>query len=256
MRNIALRLGVRPPIVPDEIDVYLLNDEPSEPATRQLLDALSKTSVDSRLKLLEDALRRKPDALVIIDPVDILFAIKKNENTQVLALFRKLKQLLTCYPRAAIILTFNLRKQDRRTPRPNLLSAPRDWLEEIAGSIDLCNRSDVRIGMDFHDEAEGVRVINGVRRNEEMRALLVRPVALNDDPETLAGFELVPVDSIALCDVLTPRQLEHWRTLPREWRFDEVADKVVPRASLFRIIRRVGSLALEEKEGVYRKLVD
>ena len=256
VRNIAHRLGVRFPHVPDEIDVYLLNDELSEPATSQLLKTLESKSIDPRLKLLEDALARKPDALVIIDPVDLLFPIKKNENTQVLGLFKKLKQLLTRYPQSAIILTFNLRKQDRRSPRPSLLSAPRDWLEEIAGSLDLCNRSDVRIGMDFHDDADGVRVINGVRRNEEMRPLLVRPIALNCDAQTLAGFELVPTNEVGLRTLLTPRQLTHWRALPPQWRFDEVADKVVPRATLFRIIQRVGSLALEEKEGVYRKLVD
>jgi hypothetical protein len=256
VRNIALRLAVRPPKVPDEADVYLLNDAPSEPGTRLLLDALESKTRDGRFKLLEDALQSKPNALVIIDPGDILFPIKKNENTQILVLFRKLKQLLAGYPQAAIILTFNLRKQDRRTRRPNLLLAPRDWLEEIAGSLDLCNRSDVRIGMDFHDEAEGVRVINGVRRNEEMAPLLVRPVPLNDDPDTLAGFELAPVDAVGLSAILTSRQQEYWRELPGKWRFDEVADKIVPRATLFRMIRRLTSLALEEKDGVYRKLVD
>jgi AAA domain-containing protein len=254
--NITHRLGVRFPCVPDEIDVYLQNDDLTEPATSQLLRALESKSIDLRLKLLEDALAPKPDALVIIDPVDLLFPIKKNDNTQVLALFKKFKQLLTRYPQAVIILTFNLRKQDRRSPRPDLLLTPRDWLEEIAGSLDLCNRSDVRIGMDFHDDADGVRVINGVRRNEEMHPLLVRPIALNDDAQTLAGFELVPPNEVGLCTLLTPGQLTYWRALPRHWRFDEVADKVVPRATLFRIIQRVGPLALEEKEGVYRKLVD
>jgi len=253
VRNIAHRLGVCCPKVPDEMEVYLLNDDPCEPPTRRLLDALSSKGFELRLKLLEDAMGRKSDALVVIDPVDVLFPIKKNDGRQVLALFRKLKQLLTQYSRAAIVLTFNLRKQDRRARRANLLSAPRDWLEEIAGSLDLCNRSDVRIGMDFEDEAEGVRVINGIRRNEEMRPLLVQPVTLNNNQESLAGFELVTVDGAGLRSVLTSRQLAYWRKLPCVWRFDEVADRLVPRASLSRIIHRVGSLGLDEKDGEYRE---
>jgi hypothetical protein len=65
----------------------------------------------------------------------------------------------------------------------------------------------------------------------------------------------VTVDGASLRSVLTSRQLAYWRKLPCVWRFDEVADTLVPRASLSRIIHRVGSLGLEEKDGEYRKLV-
>ena len=48
--------------------------------------------------------------------------------------------------------TFNLRKFGDKDRRPNLLTNPRDWLEEVCGTLDILNRSDMRLGMDTHDD--------------------------------------------------------------------------------------------------------
>jgi hypothetical protein len=82
-----------------------------------------------------------------------------------------------------------MRKKDRRSQSsPSLLSDPRDWLEDVCGTLDIMNRSDVRLGMDSYDDE--VRVINGVRRSEDMHPLLIRTVG--HPPDGLAGFETLP----------------------------------------------------------------
>ncbi len=59
-----------------------------------------------------------------------------------------------------MLITFNLRKWTKKdSKRPDLLAEPREWMEEVCGTLDILNRSDVRLGMDVHDEE--VRVING-----------------------------------------------------------------------------------------------
>lgn len=248
--NIAKHQGVRVPLVPDELDPYLELGSRDERGTARLLEVLKSKRIENRFGLIREALDAKPNALVFIDPVEMLFRIDTREKPQILWLYSELRILLSEYPTAAIVLTFNLRKWDKRTVKANLLSGPRDWLQEVCGSNDILNRCDVRLGMDFFDEE--IRVINGIRRGEDMHPLLVRPVG--DEPSNLAGFELVPPDKLNLRSTLTTKQLEHWRNLPREFRFDEGA-QVVPKASLSRLLARARSLGVvDERDGLYRKL--
>ena len=93
-----------------------------------------------------------------------------------------------------MMMTFNLRKRDRKNAKANLLSDPRGWLEEVCGSLDLLNRSDVRLGIDCQED--DVRVINGIVRGREMHPLLIRPVTGSNDE--LAGFEQVTPDDLDL----------------------------------------------------------
>ncbi len=138
--------------------------------------------------------------------------------------------------------------------RPKLVTDPREWLEEVCGTLDILNRSDVRLGMDFHDSDEIVRVVNGVRRGEDMHPLLIRPVTYND---ALAGFELCPPNDLGLKDVFTPKQLEYWDKLPAKFRFEEVADKTIPRASLKRLLDRAKSVGIVEQDnGAWQKRGD
>ena len=247
IQAIADRYGVPVPQVPEELEVYLEHDSADEPATAKLLHALQSAMA---FELLEDALQRKPNALVIIDPAELLFRIDTREKKDVLRLYSKLRLLLAKFPRAAIWLTFNMRKRDRRTGMPSLLTAPRDWLEEVCGTLDISNRSDVRLGMDF--QGEEWRVINGFRRGEEMDPMLIRSVG---DPDSgLAGFELMPPDEVTLRLALRGKQLTHWERLPDEFRFDEIADKLVPRVSLSRLLKRAKSLGVVKEAGaVWRK---
>jgi len=53
---------------------------------------------------------------------------------------------------------------------------------------------------------------------------------------------------------LTTTQLAYWEKLPQEFRFEEIADRVVPRATLYRLLKKAQSLTIvEERNGVWRK---
>ncbi len=254
VRNIAARLGAELPRLPEELDVYLEHGGADEPGTRKLLAALGQPTVKARLDILEAALAAKPDALVIIDPLELLFRIDTGKKQHVLALYEKLRLLLARYPRAAFLITFNLRKHDKKTGKADLMSGdPRNWLEEVCGTLDILNRSDVRLGMDFHDDE--VRVINGVRRGEDMHPLLIRPVSGGEG--NLAGFEACPPGGLDLKRALTFKQWEYWDKLRAKFRFEEVADVIVPRASLKRLLDRAKSLGvIEQTNGAWQKKGD
>ena len=245
----ARRRGVRPPTQPQQLETYIEGDKDHKPGTKELRVLLPR-SMPEKLDFLRSILSRKPNALIIIDPLERLLRIDTNKKPQVMALYGALRSLLAEFPHSDILMTFNLRKADRRSPPPPLIEHPHGWLQEVCGTLDIHNRSDVRLGMDFYDE--DVRVINGVRRGEEMHPLLIRPVG--DPAEGLAGFELCPAGDLDLARALTARQQEHWQMLPNQFRFEEVAERLVPRSSLSRLLARVKSLGIvTEDAGVYRK---
>jgi len=202
-----------------------------------------------RFAFLEEALRPKPNAIVIVDPLELLFTLDTGKKLPVLALYKGLRKVLSLYPKAALLITFNLRKWGKHGRQPRLLTNPREWLEEVCGTLDIVNRSDVRLGVDMHDE--DVRVINGIRRAEEMSPLLIRSVTHEDQ---VAGFELCPPNDSALNAAFTHKQIEYWHKLLPRFRFEDIADKVVPRASLKRLLDRAKSLGLVESEnGIWQK---
>jgi len=148
---------------------------------------------------------------------------------------------------------FNMRKGKLGDKLPDLLSNPRAFLQEVCGSLDILNRSDVRLGMNEYQD--DLRVVNGIRRGEDFHPILIRPVG--DSPDKLAGFELVPPDDTGLVSAFTGKQWNQWNSLPPEFSFEEVADKTVPRSSLHRLIKRaksLGALSHDEKSGVFRKV--
>jgi hypothetical protein len=251
LRNRAGCLGLSLPKVPEELLVYLEHDDAKEPATAKLLAALGQSGHESCLALIAKGLQEKPNALVVVDPLELLFRIDTGKKKDVLRLYGELRHLLALHPQAAMIITFNLRKRDKKVGQSNLLADPRSWLEEVCGTLDILNRSDVRVGIDL--QGEDVRVINGVRRGEEMHPSLIHPVSYNDK---LAGFELCPPDVMALKTVLTPKQLDYWNKLPSKFRFEEVADKSVPRGTLSRLLARSKSLGSIVQDGVvWQKVV-
>jgi hypothetical protein len=251
LTNVARRFHVSLPTVPDELEAYIEHDAASEPATAKLLELIKEKDLGKRVDFLEEALVRKPEALVMIDPLELLFRIDTRDKSHVLWLYGRLRYLLARFPKSAIIFTLNLRKKDRRsTSVPNLLTDPRGWLEDVSGSLDILNRCDVRLGIDFN--CEDVRVINGVRRGEDMHPLLIRPVG--DLPDGLSGFEPCPPTDLTLKSTLTATQLAYWGKLPQEFRFEEIADRNVPRATLYRLLKKIQSLAIvEERNGIWRK---
>ena len=253
--NLADRLGVSVPRVPEDLDAYLQQDSFSEPSMARLLELLKFTNLEAQVTSLIAIVARKPNALIIIDPLELLFSIDTRDKRNVIDLYSQLKKLLATFPRAAILFTVNLRKKDRRAQyTPNLLTHPRDWLEDVSGSLDILNRCDVRLGMDFCD-ADGLRVINGVRRGEDMHPILIRPVCLSDDPDRPAGFEDVPADQAQLLMTLTSKLQEYWQRLPAEFTFEQ-ATAIMSKSTFDRLKKLTISLRVLEKlaRGCYRKI--
>jgi hypothetical protein len=70
------------------------------------------------------------------------------------------------------------------------------------------------------------------------------------------ALKLCPPDHLSLVSSLTTRQAAYWQALPTEFRFEQVADVIVPRATLYRLLKHAKSLGVvEERDGNWRKKV-
>ena len=65
--------------------------------------------------------------------------------------------------------------------------------------------------------------------------------------DNLAGFELCPPNKASAAAVFTKGQAEYWKKLPVRFRFDDVADSSVPRATLDRLLKRAKSVGWIEQ---------
>jgi hypothetical protein len=201
---------------------------------------------------IRSVLEDSSDTLVIVDPAQLLFRFKRNYALQIMALFTAIREMLRDFPGSTVVLVVNQDRENRRRAKSNLYDDPIRWLEGIAGDLDILNRCDVRLGFDFFDDP-AFRVFNGVRRGEgRVSPIIVRPVGA----ECRAGFEAAHLDSAALMMRLTPRQRIYWEALPTEFHFQEiVARRIVPKATLSRILTRARSVGLlESPGGVWRKI--
>ncbi len=201
-----------------------------------------------RLNFVQSIVRHSPEALIIIDPAEHFFHFNRDRSSHVLMLFHQLREMLTRFPCSAILLVMNLRRRGRRRNPPRLHMEPLSWLEDNAGTLDILNRCDVRLGFDVHDDP-ALWVIHGARRGETMRPIIVKQIGT---PAHWRGFEQVQFASEM---TLTQKQREYWRRLPQKFFFEDVvAVDLVPRSSLSRLINRARSLGLlESVEGEHRK---
>lgn len=238
LENGAKRLGIRLPQVPDMLEPFFQHDTVNEPTTARLIEALG--SAEKCLALVEESLRKKPNAVVIFDPVELFVPIDKQKGKEIVWFYQKLRRLFAAYPQASALCTFNLRKPDKKNSNPaNLLSDPRGWLQEISGVNEIMTRSDIRLGIAFYDGEQIIRVINGVQRGEPCNPLLIQPAG---DPE--AGFDLCPADKILLLDVFTFKQSEYWKKLPPTFTFREGVAMGIAKSSLHRLLDRAKSVGL------------
>jgi hypothetical protein len=241
LENAAKRLGIPVPPVPEMLRPFFQNDAITEPGTAQLVEA--QVSDDKCFALLESLLTQNPNAVVIFDPVELFVSIDKNDGKAIVRLFRRLRKLFTAYPHASILCTFNLKKVDKKGPKANLLVNPRDWLDEVSGAKEIMSRSDIRLGVDFFDDEQNMRVINGIQRGEPFNPLLIQPAG---DPE--AGFELCPVDKISLQEVFTFKQCQYWQMLPSSFTFKEAVALGIAKSSLHRLLDRAQSVGMVRSE--------
>jgi hypothetical protein len=62
-------------------------------------------------------------------------------------------------------------------------------------------------------------------------------------------------DQMDFMKALTPKQATYWMMLPSAYRFEEVAPKIVPKATLSRIHGLALSVGvLQKSEGLFRKV--
>jgi hypothetical protein len=241
LENGAKRLGVPLPSVPEMIQPLFQNDDIAEPGTALLVEALG--SDDKGFALLERLLGEKPTAVLIFDPVELFVLMDKNDGRAIVRLYQRLRKLFAIYPHASALCTYNLKKSDKKAPKPNLLADPRRWLDEVSGAKEIMSRSDIRLGIDLFGDEQSVRVINGIQRGEPFEPLLIQPAG---EPE--AGFELCPPDRFSLRDVFTTQQARYWQALPSCFTFSEGVKAGVPKSSLWRLINRATSLGLLRPE--------
>ena len=247
MRNICDRRGLDYPTVPDELEPYFLHGGThSDSGSEQLIQLMKLKEVKDCLLFLVEILSRKPNAFIIIDPFEMFFKIDTIRKIPILELYGDLREQLARFPQAAMNFTFNLRKADRQTKKPDLLRAPRPWMEEVCGSLDIINRADVRIGMDFLADEEDMRAINGVRRGENFEPMVVKSVG---EPGSLSGFTLCTGVETDLLSALSLKQKQYWEALPASFTMEEVRDVIVPHSALYRLIEKAKSLGIIEKSG-------
>ena len=100
---------------------------------------------------------------------------------------------------------------------------------------------------------KGIRVINGIRRGEDMQKLFIVPIKHDGH---LAGFGQADRTDLSVADLLTPRQFGYWKKIPDKYRFEVlVGEKVVPRSTLSRIQKTAEEAGfLIEEDGEWRKV--
>jgi hypothetical protein len=242
LENGATRLGCPLPVVPDMLQPFFLHDSIEEPSTKRLVEALGST--EKCLALVKEELQNKPSAVIILDPVELFAPVDKLKGKEIVEFYQLVRKLFGACPHASILCTFNLRKWDAKKARKaNLLSDPREWLQEVSGANEIMTRSDTRLGIDFFDDEHLVRVINGIQRGEPFDPLLIQPAG---DPES--GFELCPPEKFNVNDVFTSNQIAYWGKLPASFTFNEGLRAGVPRSSLYRLIHKAMSFGLLRAE--------
>jgi hypothetical protein len=174
------------------------------------------------------------------------------QKRETIKFVNRLRALLAHYPKALLVLVFNLRKE-KGAPRPSLLSDPHGWLQEISATNDIVSRVDVRLGLVKWGDDDQTRLLHGVRRGrDEMYPTYVRPVG--DTPESLAGFETIPPIEVGLHQ-LSAAERSHWNKLPPAFTFTEAA-AFVPKSSLSKLVNKTRAAGLLGSDGrVFKKLI-
>lgn len=257
LSNIATRrVG---PTTPLDITLFLRNGDEDDVMVEKVY-ALLGSPMKERFKWVEEQLAAHPTGVFVIDPVQILFPeVDKNKSQHVTFLFSTFRTLKRKYRGASFIFVYNVRKDSNQKKEPvSLLEYPHDWLQEISGSLDLQNRSDVRLGMEFMKKGErDVVVLNGIRRGETIEPFLLEAVHLPDSGEEprLGGFTRIAPESIDPETVLTAKMYAAWYEMDETFTVAELAKKS-SRGTAYRLIARARRMQIvkEVEPGRFQKV--
>jgi hypothetical protein len=242
-KNICHRLQVSVPKVPQELEAYVEHD--TDAHAQELLQVINK-DFKERVQFLRAILGRKPNAVIILDPVELLFPVDTTKKRPVLQLYSALRVLLKDFPKAAILMVFNLRKRNKMVTLEDnlLLTNPHDWMQEVCGSLDLVNRADTRIGVDRYVGADDTLIISGVGRSEAIEPIIAQIEALDDD--TQAGFGAYHLTEADLLKLLTPDMRKNWKKLPAHWCPQDALDVGMSKSNVSKLKKRALSLGILE----------
>lgn len=244
-----------------DISIYLRNGEDDDPLVEDVYQLMG-ASVKDRFQWMEKRLTEHPDALFIIDPIQLLFNIDKNKSQDVTALFNTFRTMKRKFRGATFVFVYNLRKDTQPSKdRPSLLEYPHEWLQEISGSLDLQNRSDVRLGMEFMTRGErDVVVLNGIRRGETLEPFVLEPICLplqpgEEEPQK-AGFIRVSAEALDPAQVLPGKKYAAWSAMDQKFSMHDLIVKS-SRSTAYRLVSQAKRMGLlrEVEAGVYEKVV-
>lgn len=256
LRKILRRRGLGDAALP--VEVYPNYGNLDDPAIKEMERLLDMKPAD-KVAWIENVLREDPHTLMFIDPIQLLFNIDKNDSTKITGLYGMFRKLLRSYPHASFLLTYNLKKRDRKVEVPPLVESPHEWLQETSGSIDILSRSDVRLGIDRLDaEEHWPVVVNGLRRDESMDPFILEPevveVKKGEPPE--AGFRRADPKMLDTDKLFNGKMQEAWSVMEANF---TIADLVAESSNgtAYRLIERAKRMGLvqEVEKGVFEKNV-
>jgi len=250
------QLNLPMPLIPDQLIPYLARGAKGNPWTQALNIAWkSSKRLECLLALLDSAMQKHPNALLMIDPLDIMFRLDSMSKTAILDTFGTIRDRLSVYTQSGLITTLNVRKSDRRGERPDLLTQPHLWLEETSGLLDLMNRCDIRLGIDHYKNDQ--RILNGAVRGGSADPIVIKSVVTGytkSEEPIFGGWErVIPDDDPRF--LFSEKQAEYWEMLPSRFKYIDVVPSLIPKSSFSRLFHRAESLGLLNQTalGVYEK---
>ena len=220
-----------------------------DPGTEVVERLLTLKKPEERFDWIADLLRRYPNCLFIVDPVQMVFNFDKNKSEQVITLYSRFRKFKKEFPTTTFLFVFNLRKRDPSVPTPPLLTEPDRWLLDVAGSVDLNARGDTRLGLDFLDAKERAQIVlNGLRRGERMEPLVLESCIIGENAkgEPLeAGFVATEHGREDLTVSLSPRKLEAFQEAADEFDLAYLETRMA-RSTAYQMRARLKAMGLVE----------
>jgi hypothetical protein len=212
---------------------------------------------EKAVEYIRQQLTTWPNALVIIDPLLEIIPFKETDTMAALKIYHALRGILADFPHASILFTLHLRKGDDNGDAGSassaivLLNNPRRWFKEVSGTNKIGAHADVRLGMCAVAGDEQHLVIKGFRRGKDV-PIISFTKSVNGLGE-YDGFCESPIPGGVLAG-LKPDQISKLKALPFPFRFEEVADQQMPRATLHRLLKaaQAGGCAHKDETGLWQ----
>ena len=239
--------------VPHDLEPYMYCGDKMDHYVACAINLHSAT-LQYRLDFIRARLQDWPESVIIFDPIDFIYSLDKNKSQEIIQFTAQVRSLLHDYPKASILETHNLRKRDTRASADsNLIYNPVGYMEEIAGSNDIGNRCDVRLGMERNPAKQDRYIFNGYQRS---RGNLPHPFfleAVRLENGTLAGFQHI---THSIYGDLTPRELEIFDKLPETFHGGDWKKYCNSTHMFYRLLSKAEDIGLIErrKSKGYRKL--